>query len=478
MQTKSMISPSSKSELLAEIRASLLLAAPLALTQLSESGMSAVNAAMMGLLGTQFLAGGSLGAIAFLTLLMICYGILSVGGALAAEAFGANKIEEVGLIASQGLWLAAFLSIPAMLLMWHADSLLLLLGQEETNVLFAKTYLQTIVWGFPAALGLLVLKDVASAVNSPRLITVVMLAALLLTAPVNYIFMFGELGFPNLGLAGVGWGTTFVFWLAFIMGLSLLVLHAKVREYKLFSNLYNFDRKIVFEIFLLGWPVAFQFAGEMVLLNVTAWLMGYLGTELLAAHEIAIETAEICLVAPMAIGYAAMARVGQTIGEKNALGARRAAMVCAAIGLVFTSFVALILWLFPDRIVGIFLDLNDPDNTETIKTAITLLALAAIYQIFYGLQLIISSASIGLQDTRIPTLINLASWGIGLVGSYLMGITLGWGGIGIWSALAITPAISAAILIGRLYRVISDRIANPDNKEREKALDEVGASIT
>lgn len=233
-----------KSEFLAEARTSLRLAVPLVITQLAESGMSAVNAAMMGLLGTQVLAGGALGAIAFLTLLMICYGILSVGGALIAEAFGANKIEEVSRIASQELWLAAFLSIPAMLLMWHFDTLLLLLGQEEMNVLFAKTYLRTIIWGFPAALGLLVLKDVGSAVNVPRLITVIMVAALLLTAPVNYVFMFGELGLPNLGLAGVGWGTCLVFWVAFLTALSSLILYPKVREYKLFTNLYKFEQKI------------------------------------------------------------------------------------------------------------------------------------------------------------------------------------------------------------------------------------------
>lgn len=285
-----------QSELISEARVSLKLAVPLVLSQMCETGMNTVNVVMMGLLGTQVLAGGALGAIAFLTLLFTCYGILSAGGALAAEAFGANKIDRVSRIACQEIWLAAAMSLPAMVLLWQCDSILLLLGQQQSNVLLTKIYLRSIILGFPAALGILVLKDIASAVNVPRLITVIMVAGLILNAPADYVLMFGKFGFPSLGLAGIGWGSALVFWVIFIAGAVVLSFHPKVRDYKLFRYLHKFDRETFVKIFQTGWPIGLQWAAETALLNVTAWLAGYLGTVTLAAHEIAIQTAEIAMV--------------------------------------------------------------------------------------------------------------------------------------------------------------------------------------
>jgi MATE family multidrug resistance protein len=465
MKLAEITSTGHKSELISEARASLQLAIPLVVSQMCETGINVVNVVMMGLLGTQVLAGGALGAIAFLSLSSTCYGILLPGGAIAAEAFGANNIDQLRRIASGQIWLVVALSLPAMLLLWHGDTILLLLGQQESNVLLTKIYLQSILWGFPAALGLMILRGIASAVNVPQLVTVTMLVGLLLNAPANYVLMFGKFGLPQLGLAGIGWASTLVFWVSFLVGVILLIFSPKVRDYQLLGYLHQFDRQTFVKIFQTGWPMGFLLGAESVVLNVNAWLAGYLGTVTLAGHEMAIQTAEMALVIPLGLGNVAVTRVGQTMGEKNPLGARRATLIGMTIGGIYASAVAVIFWLFPDRIAGIYLDINNPENIEAVKTATTFLAWAGLFQFFYSIQIIIVGALVGLQDTFVPLLMNLVGWGLGLAGSYCMGIILGWGGIGIWLGMVLSPLLSGVILTVRFYQEIGKKIANRDDGE-------------
>ncbi|MCZ2206690.1 MATE family efflux transporter [Cylindrospermopsis raciborskii] len=463
-----------KSDLILEARASLKLGIPLVISQMCETGIYTANAVMMGLLGTQVLAAGALGALAFLTLLFACHGILSVGGSLAAEAFGANKIDEVSRIASGQIWLAVTLSLPAMLLLWHGDTILLLFGQEESNVLLTKTYLHSILWGFPAALSILTLRGIASALNVPRLITITMLTQLILNTAADYVLIFGKFGLPQLGLAGIGWATALGFWVSFTLGLILLIFSLKVRDYKLFRYLHQFDKQIFVKIFQTGWPMGFQWGAETALFNVTAWVAGYLGTVTLAAHDIGFQTAELAMVIPLGVGNVAMTRVGQSIGEKNPLGARRVASIGITIVGIYASIVALVFWLFPYQIAGIYLNINNPENIEAIKKATTFIPLAGLFQMFYSIQIIIVGALVGLRDTFVPVSMNLIVWGLGLAGSYFMAIILGWGGIGIWLAMVLSPLLSAVILTVRFYRVIDNLLANSDDMLQNASVTTLG----
>ena len=244
------------------------------------------------------------------------------------------------------------------------------------------------------------------------------------------------------------------------------MFYPKVRDYQLFRYLHQFDQQTFVKIFQTGWPMGFLLGAESVVLNVNAWLAGYLGTVTLAAHEIAIQTAAIALVVPLGLGNVAITRVGQTMGEKKPLGVKRAALIGITIGGIYASAVALIFWLFPDQIAGIYLDINNPENIEAVKTATTFLALAGLFQFFYSIQIIIVGALVGLQDTFVPLLMNLVGWGLGLAGSYCMGIILGWGGIGIWLGMVLSPLLSGVILMVRFYQEIANKIANSDDGEQ------------
>lgn len=458
-----------KSELLTEARVSLGFAVPLAVAQIAQVAIPVMNSVMMGLLGAQNLAAGALGVITFFTVLCVCGGTLRAGGAIAAEAKGANNTDRVSRVTSQGLWLAAALSLPGMLLLWNCDSILPALGQEESTVVLTKSYLHALVWGLPAAVGFLYLKYIAAAINFPQFGTVIIVVSMLLNVPVNYVLMFGFLGFPALGLTGIGWGTSLVYWVSFLASVSMIYFHPKSRDFQLFRYLHQFDKEVFFKIFMTGWPMGFQLGIELGLFTVTAMLMGRLGTANLAAHEIAIQASELFLAIPMAFSSTTTTRVGQMTGEKNTEGTLRAAFVNLAFGVLFACVVALGFELFASRIAAIYLDINNPDNAVAISQATLFLKLAGIYQIFYSIQEIVIGASLGLQDTRGPLLINILSlWGVGLGGGYLMAITLEWGGIGLWYGLILGPAISSIFLMVRFYLMNFNKIAGRENAEEQE----------
>lgn len=441
-----------KSELLTEARASLGLALPLAIARIAESSLPVMNSVMMGWLGTQSLASGAFGVVTFLTLLSVCVGILSAGGALAAEAKGSKNIDRVSRVTCQGLWLTVAISLPAMLLLWNCDSILPLLGQEESNVLLTKSYLHALVWGLPAVVGFLYLKYIAAAINFPQFGMVIIVVSLLLNVPVNYVLMFGYLGFPALGLAGVGWGTTLVYWASFLASASLIYFHPNTKDYKLFRYLHQFDRELFVKIFQVGWPMGFQAGMELGVFTVTAMLMVKLGTSTLAAHEIALQTLNLVLPIPIAFSSATTVRVGQIMGEKNTELLFRAAFVNLAFSILFGLIVAPGFELFASSIAAIYLDIDNPDNTVAISQAIFFIKLAGVFQIFYSIRCICVGSLLGLQDTKVIMLINILSGcGVGLGGGYLMGMTLGWGGIGLWYGLIMAPVIASLILGVRFY---------------------------
>ena len=446
-----------KSDLILEVQACLQLAVPLVIAQILEAGIPLLDGVMMGLLNSQALAAGALGAVTFSTLASVCRSTLSVVGASVANAFGAGKTDQVSRATSQGIWLAVAMCLPVMFVIWHFDSILLLTGQEESNVLLAKTYLHSIVWGFPAALGFCILKEVSAALHRPQFLTVITVAGLLLNAAANYVLMFGKFGLPALGLAGIGWASTLILWLNFIVVAAWICFDDYFKDYQLDRALHQFDRDMFVDMFQTGWFLGLQYGAEMGVLTAIALLIGWFGTETLAAHEIAVETESFVETVSIGISYAITMRVGQLNGQNDIKSASRAGFVCIALVTPFVGIVALIFWLFPNSIVAMFLDISNPDNVEIVKTASSFLSIAAIAQLFYSIQTIAAGALIGLKDTKVPMMITvLAHWGVGLGGGYLMALTLGWGAIGLWLGLVLGLFMGAALLSWRFYILTSD----------------------
>jgi MATE family multidrug resistance protein len=453
-----------KSRVITEVQACLWLAVPLVAAQLAQAMTTFVDTVMMGWLGSSIIAAGGLGSVTFTFCLLVGTSIVSAVSPLVAEAHGATKIERIGQIVRQGLWLALLLGFPVSILIWHADKLLLLLGQDANTVALTTAYLRAIAWGFVPGLGFAVLRSFVSALSQPRSIMVTVMLGTLLNIIGNYVLMFGKFGFPELGLAGIGYSSAFSFWSMFV-GMAIYILsQSRFQTYQLIPQRRshgNQDNHHIFEeIIKVGLPIGGLIAVEAGLFTVVTFLIGQLGTTALATHQIALQTIALFFQIALGISLATTVRVGQFLGQKNAAGMRLAGYVGMALGGFSLGMVGLLFWLLPNSITALFLDIQNPDNAHVVALVAQLLRVAAIFQIVDGIQVTAAGALRGLQDTRVPLLIGIvAYWCVGLPSGYLLGLRLGYGAIGLWWGLAVGLAIAATILTWRFSQLVNRKQA-------------------
>ncbi|MEM8612190.1 MAG: MATE family efflux transporter [Cyanobacteria bacterium P01_H01_bin.105] len=444
-----------------EARASLRLAVPLMAIQLSEGAVNFVDTLMMGGLGTQSLAAGGLGATVFWMLLSLCTGLLEMTGAIAAEAYGAQDHHRVSRINVQGLWLSFGVALPTMILLWHWPVILRLLGQQSAIIDGATVYLHSIVWGLPAALGLFVFKETLTAVSRPRLVVLLMGLGIPLNIGLNYGLIYGKWGLPELGLAGIGWASTLVFWFSFGVAVLIVSVHPALRRLHLMRAWWRCDRNILTEIIHLGWPLCIDYGTEMGALTAAALLMGLWSTELLAAHRIVMTTTELLLMFSWGFAYAAAMRTGHKIGAGAPRAARRVAYANLLMNLGLVVMLAIPLWVWPRTIAGFYLNVDLPANAETVAIAATLFKIGVVFQITQGIRLISAGTLQGLKDTHLLATVDvLAHWGIGIGLGYVFGQLLGWQGIGLWWCLALGQLVAAIVLTQRFQQLIATRITN------------------
>lgn len=447
-----------KSVILKEVKECLLLAVPLAAAQLAQAATGFIDTVMMGLLGSRTIAAGGLGATLFTALLIIGTGIVSAVSPLAAEAHGAGKTEVVGRVARQGLWLSVAIALPVTLLIWNGGLLLRLFGQEEENVVLAEQYLRAIAWGYLPGLAFAVLKNFVSALSQTRPIIVITVCGTVFNVAANYVLMFGFLGLPALGIAGIGWASALSVWGMFL-ALAVYVLSPAFKVYGVFRSLLQFDGRVFWELLRIGWSIGVLAAVETGLFTVTTFLMGQLGTLTLAAHQIALQTASMTFMIPLGISFATTVRVGQLSGRGDLSGARLAGYVGICLGGIFMGIMAIVFWTMPRLLISLYLDVQNPANANVVTLAQSLLSVAAMFQMFDGIQIIAAGALRGLKDTRVPMLVGiLAYWCIGLTSGYLLGLQLGFGGIGLWWGLAIGLSAAATVLTWRFHYLISPRV--------------------
>jgi MATE family multidrug resistance protein len=418
---------------------------------MAQTATTFIDAMMMGWLGEETLAAGALGTVLFHFAITVSSGIVSALSPLVAMAYGANKMDQVGSLTRQTLGLAALLGILGWIPLWFGEPLLRALGQAEATSALASTYLQAISWGLLPALAFAVLKNLVTALSRPRPVMLLMLGGTFLNSVGNAVLMFGWLGFPALGLAGIGWSSTFSFWVM-ALGMGLYVLwQPPFRQFQLFQPKQGSHWG---DLLRIGLPVGGLVAVEFGMFAATALLMGTLGTTPLAAHQMAIQTAAVAFAVVRGISYGATVQVGQQRGAANRPGTRAAGWAALAMGSLFMLGVAAVFWFFPEGIVALFLDLGDAAHQPVVEYTCRLLGVAAVFQWVDGVQVIAAGALRGLKDTRIPFLIGVvAYWGVGLPTGYGLGFGVGMGGFGLWWGLAIGLTVAAVILTLRFARL-------------------------
>lgn len=441
-----------------EIKTIAMIAMPLMAAFLAQKGMQFIDTFMMGWIGPEALAAGALGTAIYFTTIVFCMGTLSAAGIYIVRAKGANDDIDIRASLQHGLCLAVILSIPCMLLIHFIPKVLVIIGQDPVVINNTILLLNGLNWGLPGYLLFMVLREYIAAFSLTRVVMFVALGSIPLTFAANYILIFGALGLPKFGIAGIGYAGAIIMWFMFLCLYGYCRQHAQLKQYISFSR-FQFQSQKIIDILYVGVPSGILYILESGMFLMAAVLMGYLGVDALAAHQIALQCASIAYAIPFALSMATALQVGQAAGAGDMQQAKRSAFNGLALGLILTSIIAVFFIAIPEKLIGVFLNGTEHDYEIIRQLATSYLFCTAVFQCFDGFQAIACGALRGLKDTFIPMLLSVACyWVLGVSSAYYLAFHTELKSLGVWYGLTLGIVSIGVILLLRLINRVNREI--------------------
>ncbi|MCU0413499.1 MAG: MATE family efflux transporter [Ignavibacteriaceae bacterium] len=418
------------------------LAYPVIIGQLGIIMMGVVDSLMVGKLGAAPLAASSLGGSSAFIVLIIGIGVTYAVTPLVAIAVGAGKFEDCGIYFRQSLLVNTILSIIIVVIIYFAADLIQYFDQPEEVQDQAVDYMRIIGFSSIPLLLYQTYKQFIEGLSVMRPAMIITLIANLVNVIANWLLIYGNLGFPSLGLNGAGWAT---FASRAFMALALMgfVMNNKFfKKYDVSFHFKSINWPVIKKILSLGLPSGIQYFFEVGAFAFAVVMVGWLGTAQLAAHQIAINLASISFMAVLGISVAGSIRVGNAVGMKDVAETRRAGFTATLLGASIMFGAGVIFILFRNFLPTLYVN-----DEVVISYASSLLVIAALFQISDGTQAVGIGILRGLTDVKLPTAITfIAYWIVGLPVGYLLGFTFKLGVQGVWIGLLLGLTTSAILL--------------------------------
>jgi MATE family multidrug resistance protein len=422
------------------------------LTNMGQTAMHASDVMIMGRLGPETLAAGALGANLFFAPMIFGLGLMLATSPMMASELGRRRhsVRDIRRTVRQGLWLAILISVPIWLALWHADAILLALGQQPGLAEVAGHYVRWLQWSVLPFYGYIVLRSFISALERPGWALVIVFAAVVFNAVANWCLVFGNLGMPAMGVAGSGLATSLSNGLMFCGMVLVVMLEPRFRRYRLFGRFWRPDWPRFRGLLALGLPIAAILAFEVTIFNAAALLMGLIDSTSVAAFAIAMQIASITFMVPLGLNQAVTVRVGLAYGAADREGIARAGWSALALGVGFMVCTAILMISIPKLLIAGFVDTGDPVNADVVALAVTFLAFVALFQVADGAQAVGTGMLRGLHDTKVPMIFGgIGYWGIGLTLGVVLAFPLGLRGPGMWMGLSTGLIVVASLLLTR-----------------------------
>ena len=429
------------------------LAAPLVAGHAGNQLMGVVDTIMVGPLGPAAIGAAGVGTAMHLGFAIFGMGVLLGLDTLVSQAYGARDIRECHRWLFDGVVLAVLMTVPVtalcLLLLWALPSL----GFHPDVLVLLRSYFAVVLWSTPFLLGFAALRRYLQGMHIVTPIMFALVSANLMNAAINWVLIHGHYGFPQLGVAGAAWATL----LSRVYMLGVLVVavwwydrgstFAKASADRLSQGLWSvprvIDRGRLWILLRLGVPAASQVTAEVGVFALATALAGTLDPVSSASHQIALNLAGLAFMIPLGLNSAGAVRVGHAIGAGDPARAAASGWMAITLAAAFMIASGAAFFFIPHVLIGLFT--TDP---AVLAVGTSLLGLAAVFQLFDGIQGVITGTLRGLGDTRTPMVVNLAAhWLLGLPVSYTLCFVLGWGVWGLWVGLSLGLIVTGAILL-------------------------------
>lgn len=447
-----------------ELRETFRLAWPLALANLLQMLVHAVDVIFVARLGERELAASALGIALFGLVMWAFSGLTGIVAALIAEELGRRRhaVREVRRSVRMALWLAVASGLVGMALCWQGEAIMLWTGQGAALSERAGAFLRIIMWAMIPMIAASVLRNFVSALGRPIFATAITFVALAASLLFNYAFVFGNLGAPALGLEGSALASVLTAVVQLASYVIAIRTDRRLRRYRIFGNWWRTEWSRMRELLRLGLPVMVIILAEAGLFSGAAFLMGRIGEAELAGHTVALQLAALAFQIPFGIGQAVTIRVGYHFGAGDRAAIGRAGWVGIVMGGAFMALTAAAMLFAPELLLRIYIDPDAPANAIMARLAVQYMVVAAAFQLFDGIQAVAAGALRGLQDTRVPMLIAIFSyWVPGFGVAIWLGFFTPLEGTGVWIGLAIGLVFAAVLLTRRWAR--RERLALTDS---------------
>ena len=435
-----------------EIRALLLLAGPLVLGNLAQMAIHTTEVIILGRYDVQALAAAALAVNLYFACGTFGMGLMTAASPMIAAERGRRKhsVRDIRRTVRQGMWVALTVCLPIWAVLWNAEQLFLLMGQQPDLARDAGQFMRIAMWGLLPWLLQFVLRMYVSALERPIWGVFVTLCGVAMNLVACWALVFGNLGFPELGLKGAAIANLVANCTLFAV-MALVVTQVRAfRRYRLFGRFWVADWGRYLALFKLGLPIAVTFAFEVAIFSSAAFLMGLISRDSLAAHAVAIQIASFAFMVPFSLSQAATVRVGLHHGARDAQAAARAGWAALGLGVLAACLMSAIMALIPGALVGLFIDPADASAAPAFALALSFLLVAAIFQLVDAVQAVGAGVLRGLQDTRWPMLFAaFGYWVVGMGTAWFFAFRLGWDGVGVWIGLAAGLAVVSVLMVGR-----------------------------
>ncbi|HEV8412861.1 MAG TPA: MATE family efflux transporter [Bryobacteraceae bacterium] len=404
------------------------LAGPLVLAELGWMAMGVVDTMFVGRVGAEAIGAVGLGTMVFYGVSISAAGLLLGLDTLVARAYGAGDRDDCRRSLASGLWLAGLMIPFVMGAVWALEAILPAFGVDQAVLRDTGPYLHALIWSAPPLLIYFALRRYLQALHIARPVMITLLTANLVNLAGNWILVLGHLGAPRLGAEGAGWATCFS--RVYMAGALAYVLWKRDPQVLHISWRPHAER--MWALLKLGAPAAGQMAVEIGVFATVTVLVSKLNATALAGHQIALTTVSTTFMMPLGVSSAAAVRVGFALGKGNRPAAARAGWMALGLGAAVMSAAAIVLLTVPEWIARLF-----SPEVAVIAAAATILRVAAFFQLFDGLQIVVTGSLRGAGDTRTPMLCHLIGyWVIGLPLGAALCFGRGMGAPGLWIGLS------------------------------------------